>query len=638
MRAPCPRRWVTTALLGLLLIQGAGPLWADAWTEFEKAIGQLTEREMSGGIGLVHDPLLQAWVESVGRRIMAQSTRPTIRYRFLILDTAEENAYSLPGGTILVTRGLLEQVASEEELAGVFAHELAHSCDRDFAELVREQVFYLGLQAWLRHADHDNWVLPAQLLQIIDTLRRSRGRESLADRVGIELARQAGDDPDGLLSFLRTISDDQGWLDRALSTHPSGQGRLREATRHLEEINAKDYAGLMALAEQLAGRWELRRAARQYRWAARNFPQQSLPCLRLGQIEERRGLTAAAEAAYRQALAREPGLEMAQIAVARLAQAPESDLATLTVAGEPRRQLQAAVDSLPRQDAALRVADQRLFEQLQTFYDDKQIAAALEAGQVIAPETNEAPYLAAVTQAFLLLARADKAYMALSGMRAHCWETQRLLERLGPELLGDIKVPATVTTKGPLWGQCVTDYNAQVATGLPQCLSGVELGRAACGSLLQGTRLVAVAFLALVSSGPGQPLGRLSYTRFLLLQGDIELARHQIERAEQAIAEAQAPVLKCHLASRELQLSMAGVRATSSQGLIYAHLLAPRLQCAPADVWEWQQGGRLGEGVRRQLEARCPGAGLQALSVHDTLARVCALDVRNESLPDDLTP
>ena len=81
------------------------------------------------------DPELSAYVESVGRRLAAQAKRK-LDYEFHILNDSVPNAWALPGGKIVVNRGLLTELNSEAELAAVLGHEIVHA---DAAHGARQQ-------------------------------------------------------------------------------------------------------------------------------------------------------------------------------------------------------------------------------------------------------------------------------------------------------------------------------------------------------------------------------------------------------------------------------------------------------------------------------------------------------------------
>ena len=94
--------------------------------EEEIAIGRDLAATLVGAAPLVTDVRLQRYVNSVGRWVASQSERPDLPWQFGILDAPQLNAFAVPGGTILITRGLLERMRNEAELAGVLGHEITH--------------------------------------------------------------------------------------------------------------------------------------------------------------------------------------------------------------------------------------------------------------------------------------------------------------------------------------------------------------------------------------------------------------------------------------------------------------------------------------------------------------------------------
>ena len=77
------------------------------------------------------DPALTEYVSIVGKRLAAQASRE-LPYEFHVLNDSVPNAWALPGGKIVVNRGLLTELNSEAELAAVLGHEIVHA---DAAEL-----------------------------------------------------------------------------------------------------------------------------------------------------------------------------------------------------------------------------------------------------------------------------------------------------------------------------------------------------------------------------------------------------------------------------------------------------------------------------------------------------------------------
>lgn len=80
---------------------------------------------------VVHDPGVQAYVDAVGKRLLAGCAAPErVNYRFLVLRDPMVNAFSLPNGSVYINTGLLAILDNEAELASVLGHETAHVYDR----------------------------------------------------------------------------------------------------------------------------------------------------------------------------------------------------------------------------------------------------------------------------------------------------------------------------------------------------------------------------------------------------------------------------------------------------------------------------------------------------------------------------
>src|SRR5262249_27419126 len=79
-----------------------------------------------GTTPLVKNPQKQAYVNRVGRWLALHSERPDLPWKFGVVQDDDANAYSMPGGYVLITSGMLDSMRNESELAGVLAHEIAH--------------------------------------------------------------------------------------------------------------------------------------------------------------------------------------------------------------------------------------------------------------------------------------------------------------------------------------------------------------------------------------------------------------------------------------------------------------------------------------------------------------------------------
>src|SRR5215470_13335854 len=95
--------------------------------------GEQVARLVEQHIGLYSLPDAETWLRKVGDRLVTVVNDPRWKFSFQIVDQAEPNAFSIPGGGVYVSRGLLALVNSEDELAGVLAHEMAHISRRHSA-------------------------------------------------------------------------------------------------------------------------------------------------------------------------------------------------------------------------------------------------------------------------------------------------------------------------------------------------------------------------------------------------------------------------------------------------------------------------------------------------------------------------
>ena len=125
---------IRVALCALLLASMALAAAADEprfSEEYEKRVGQEAAHQVESEYKPYEDAEALAKLTAMVAEIAAASARPTVQYDVRLIDTDEVNAFSLPGGIIYVTKGLLQAVQSDDELAGVLAHEVAHNCTYD---------------------------------------------------------------------------------------------------------------------------------------------------------------------------------------------------------------------------------------------------------------------------------------------------------------------------------------------------------------------------------------------------------------------------------------------------------------------------------------------------------------------------
>lgn len=231
-------------------------------------------RELEQSVGFVNDPDLLAYIDRVGRRVVAKGERDDIDYLFQILDLQIPNALALPDGQIFVSRGLLVLVNTEDELAGVLAHEIAHveehhANERENLSLVTSPIrLSTGIAGWAT-----GMIIPDLGDAIVELGESttgfflapySREQEREADRVGQSLAAAAGYEPEGLVSLLDTMAgaealdpenvQEASWFD----THPATAERVDLTREHaktlsaaLRPVSARDRTGVLVALQGL---------------------------------------------------------------------------------------------------------------------------------------------------------------------------------------------------------------------------------------------------------------------------------------------------------------------------------------------------------------------------------------------------
>ena len=214
--------------------------------EQEIAIGEAATAAFLGASPLHADANLQRYVNRVGRWLALHSDRPDLPWSFGVLDTETINAFALPGGSIVVSSGLLKRLGSESELAGVLAHEIAHVVKRHQVVAIQsaaksefwtdlgkdvagDAVARRGGGALGQQAKNAAAGLVADLIKDGFFLRPlDRSMEEEADQLAVVIATRSGYDPYGLAAALSMLAQYKGDADGAsvFSTHPPAAERL----------------------------------------------------------------------------------------------------------------------------------------------------------------------------------------------------------------------------------------------------------------------------------------------------------------------------------------------------------------------------------------------------------------------------
>lgn len=169
---------------------------------------------------LEQGPAVEA-IRQMGDRL-TQGSR--YRYRWLVSSSQEVNAFALPGGIVVVNRGLIAATQSADELAAVLAHEAQHVEQR---HALKGMLNSVGVAAVLLVVLGDASAITAMLAHQAGSMAFGRELESQADLDGVKRMQQAGIDGQGMVRMLGRLKNEAGgkgpeWM----SSHPDTQARM----------------------------------------------------------------------------------------------------------------------------------------------------------------------------------------------------------------------------------------------------------------------------------------------------------------------------------------------------------------------------------------------------------------------------
>ncbi|MEP6754702.1 MAG: M48 family metallopeptidase [Chthonomonadales bacterium] len=266
------RLFVGIACAGILAIP---PARADISGDLERELGKAVSRELENTYGLVRDPVLTNYVESVGSRLGAVSGRTGVPYVFKVLDSDDVNATAAPYGHIYINRGTLTFVKSEDELAAVLGHEVGHVAGKHSIKQFNAQLISMLMLAGFRSLKSDTLTSVGGLAGGLAMLKFSRDEENDADRRGLKNAVATGYDGRKMADFLSRLGDEEKSkptkFETYFLTHPPIPERVRRVS---EEAGSKETANnAVALGDGQVARGLIGQAILSYKRAVALNPQ-----------------------------------------------------------------------------------------------------------------------------------------------------------------------------------------------------------------------------------------------------------------------------------------------------------------------------------------------------------------------------
>ena len=257
---------LTMATLGALVLILTTPRWSNAETlpklgdpvstiispEKEQALGQALLRMLQSSSSIIQDLLLNEYLEHLVYRLASVSELQDPQLNVLLINSADINAFAMPGGILGINAGLFIHSQNEDELAAVVAHELAHLRQRHFARSVEKQdqtkwttlTALLASLALVASGEGDAGLAAlatTQAMSLDAQLSFSRQNEREADRIGMQTLTAAGFDSHAMPRFFERLSRSRQFSDDTpyefLRTHPVTQARIADSRARAEQLS-----------------------------------------------------------------------------------------------------------------------------------------------------------------------------------------------------------------------------------------------------------------------------------------------------------------------------------------------------------------------------------------------------------------
>ncbi|MXY69078.1 MAG: M48 family metalloprotease [Acidobacteriia bacterium] len=234
--------------------------------EKEIAMGKRMAQDVERHSKIVDDPVIAEYVNRVGQNLVRNSDAK-VPFTIKLIDSADVNAFALPGGFFFVNSGLMLRAESESELAGVMAHEIAHVAARhgtrqatkgQLVQIASIPLLFIG--GWTGYGIYQasSFLIPMTFLKF------SRGMEAEADFLGVQYLYKSGYDPTSFIDFFEKMLADEkrrpGTMSKLFRSHPPHGSRIRKTQKNIDQllpsrseyvVNTSEFLQVKARLEQL---------------------------------------------------------------------------------------------------------------------------------------------------------------------------------------------------------------------------------------------------------------------------------------------------------------------------------------------------------------------------------------------------
>lgn len=151
------------------------------------------------------------------------------------------NAWCMPGGKVCFYTGILELTDSDDEIAVIMGHEIAHAIARHGNERMSQQLALAGIVSLASSSDSTETLNIYQKVFMgsatLGILKFSRLHESESDKLGLVFMKMAGYDPEKAIGFWEKMAAQGGFVPEIISTHPSDKRRIEDIKEFLKVID-----------------------------------------------------------------------------------------------------------------------------------------------------------------------------------------------------------------------------------------------------------------------------------------------------------------------------------------------------------------------------------------------------------------
>lgn len=234
--------------------------------EQEMVLGELNYQQMSGDSRFIQDEKLLAYIREIGAKLVRHLPPTGLKFQFFIIDMPTANAFNTPGGYVFISRKLISFTKTEDELAGVMAHELGHATVHhaagDMSDMFKKVLNVTQLGDSKDVTEKYNLFLERVRTKNVSLKEGHESEQQLeADRIGVFAMVAAGYDPNAFSEFFARLVEEKAksggnWFTNVFGSSSPTEKRLREMIKVTDQLPAACRENRAANASETYLKWQ----------------------------------------------------------------------------------------------------------------------------------------------------------------------------------------------------------------------------------------------------------------------------------------------------------------------------------------------------------------------------------------------